>query len=59
MSILAEAVLLTGKVAGNPWHVATHQPYSEGQAMVLEDVGHQVHMAGVFAGLVGCCIEAA
>lgn len=57
--ILVQVVLLTGEVAGNSWHVATHQPHGEGQAMVLEDVCHQIHMVGVFAGLVGCCVETA
>lgn len=55
--LLVLADLLTSKVAGDSRHVATHQPYSDGQAVVLENVRHQVHMIGAFAGLVCCCVE--
>lgn len=55
----APGAALTGKVAGHPGHVATHQPHSDGQAMVLEDVGHQVYVVGILAAFLCCCVEAA
>lgn len=54
---LVSTAPLTGKVAGDPRHVATHEPHGEGQAVVFEDVCHQVHVVGAFAGLMSCCVE--